>query len=150
MIGWPLFRAAVALLMLLLAGLPLRWLTRPNPLPIVEVAPTEPPEVVLVPEIFTVAVTFTFPPERFSLTFLGKRILQSDAPLQFDFTTEVEAIFPPEGIDLVLEAEWKEHFRPVASQITVTRADGTRQTQTLSTRKSLQEILTFPGREEKK
>jgi len=150
MIGWPVLRAAVALLFLLLAGLPLRWLTRTPPPPAVEVSSSlanEPAEPPLLPEILTVTVTFTLPPETFTLTLLGSEILQSTGSDQFDFSTRVEAIFPPEGIDLVLEAEWKEHFRPVKSLVVVTRADGSQQKQTVAGKKTLSEILTFPGQE---
>ncbi len=138
--GWPLLRTFLTLLALLLAGLPLRSLTRPKPSSI--------PMEVKVPttEKITIALTFTQPPEKFFLKFLGREILAQNDAAFFDASTTIDAHFPPEGIDLVFDGTWQEYFKKVGVSIQVTRADGSRQIQTLWGKRTIFELLTFPGK----
>ncbi|MEO7931973.1 MAG: hypothetical protein ABIT76_02335 [Chthoniobacterales bacterium] len=138
--GWPLLRTFLTLLALLLAGLPLRSLTRPksNPTPLKVVAPTK--------EKITIALTFTQPPEKFSLKFLGQEILAQTDKSAFDASKTIDVHFPAEGIDLVFEGTWPEYFKKVGASIQVTRANGSRQLQTLWGKRTIFELLTFTGK----
>ncbi|HEX8371616.1 MAG TPA: hypothetical protein VF585_02455 [Chthoniobacterales bacterium] len=126
---------------LLLAGLPLRSLTRPTvplpPVPLVENSK----------ETITIEVTLTKPAEKFSVQFLGQEIIARTNDPSFDASTTVETHFPKEGIDLVFEGTWPGYFSKVGASIRVTRADGSQQTQTLWGKRTLFDVLTFPGKE---
>ena len=131
--GWPLLRSFLALVALLLAGLPLRSLTREKTTQL----PAKP----------NIRVTFTQPPQTFSVKFLGKEILAGKDSTTFDASTTIEARFPDEGIDLVFEGTWPEYFRKVGASIRVTR-ENSQQTQTLWGKRNIFELLTFTGKEQ--
>ena len=137
--GWPLLRAFVTLLVLLLAGLPLRSLTREKVSRVAVVSP------VSTTEKMTIELTFTQPPENFSLKFLGQDVLVGGEDPSFEAGTTFDAHFPKEGIDLVIEGKWADRFQKVGVSIKVTRADGSEQTQTVWGKRDIFEILTFTG-----
>ena len=135
--GWPLLRSFVTLLGILVAGLPLRSLTRvpAPPLPVVVAVPQT--------EKLSIALTFTQPPEKFSLKYLGKEILAGGEGSSFDAATTIDAHYPKEGIDLVFEGTWPEYFRKVGVIVNLTRANGVQQTQTIWGKRNLFELMTF-------
>ena len=141
--GWPLLRALLTLLFLLLAGLPLRSLTSPKviPVPVESATPAT--------EKITVALTFTQPPEKYSVKFLGREILAGGAEASFDATTTIDAHFPKEGIDLIFDGTWPGYFQKAGVIVKIIRADGSEQKQTLWGKRNLFELLTFPGKESK-
>lgn len=140
--GWPLLRAFVTLLVLLLAGLPLRSLTREK----VSRVPVESP--VPATEKLTVDLTFTQPPETFSLKFLGQDVLVGGDEPAFEAGTVFDAHFPKEGIDLVFDGTWPSRFQKVGVSVKVTRGDGSEQTQTIWGKRNIFDVLTFTGKEQ--
>jgi hypothetical protein len=140
--GWPLLRAFLTLILLLAAGLPLRSLTAPKSKPRA-VEPAAPAK-----EKLTISLTFTQPPEKFSLKFLGEEIIAGGTAASFDASRELEAHFPEEGIDLVFEGTWPGYFQKAGVIVKVTRADGRQLTQTLWGKRTIFELLTFPGKEQ--
>jgi len=139
--GWPLLRAILTLFALLLAGLPLRSLTRETSGS--EIASPPPTSAT---EKISIGLTFTQPPEKFALKFLGNDILTGGNSGAFDASVTIDAHFPPEGIDLVFDGTWPEYFRKIGVSVRVNRADGSEQTQTLWGKKNIFELLTFSGK----
>ena len=141
--GWPLLRAFMTLLVLLLAGLPLRSLTREK------VSRVTVESEVPTTEKLTIELTFTQPPEAFSLKFLGQNVLVGGEEPSFEAGTTFDAHFPKEGIDLVFDGTWPSRFQKVGVSVKVTRGDGSEQTQKLWGKRSIFEILTFTGKEQR-
>ncbi len=139
MTGWPLLRAFLTLLALVLAGLPLRSLTGPK------TSVAQPAAVAETTETVGIALVFTQPPEQFALKFLGKDILTGGNGASFESETTFEARIPKEGIDLVFEGRWPEYFRKVGVSVRLTRANGVQETKTIWGKRDLFELLTFGG-----
>lgn len=97
-------------------------------------------------EKLTITLTFTQPPEKFSLKFLGQEILTGGKEASFGVVTTLDAHYPAEGIDLVFEGTWSEYLPKVGTSIKVTRADGSEQTQMVWGKGNVFELLTFTGK----
>ena len=138
--GWPLLRAALVFCLLLLAGLPLRWLTA---------AKIVPPAVASVKKMEKVSIvlTFTQPPRHFALRHLGVEILSEKDPTAFTVEKTVEIEFPKEGIDLVFEGKWTPATNHAGVIVEVSQAGKKRQSKTLSGGDEIFEVVTFTGEE---
>jgi len=115
--GSPLVRALVVLLGLLALLLPLRTLTSHQRVqqPITD---TQAPAA----KKLHLELTSTTAPFQYEVSFLGKVIWHGEANAN-SAAIDVDLDFPPEGIDLVLDASWPE-TKPAAVRLQVTLPDG--------------------------
>lgn len=140
--GWPLGRAFLALIALLALAWPLKQLTTPK----------QPSDQVLVQEGFEtekvgIHIVFSMPPKRFSVKFLGNEVLAGpDGSTSLEYGKQTTLRFPPEGIDLVASVAFGDES-PQQMDIELVRADGTKQSKSLSGTREIEDVLFFPGNE---
>ncbi|HEY2801235.1 MAG TPA: hypothetical protein VGI85_11610 [Chthoniobacterales bacterium] len=132
--GSPLFRAGLVVLALLALLWPLRRLTSHDAVP----AQTS-QRAALVP--VHVVITSTVFPFRFSISHLGKVIWQGES-IAGSSSRQVAIAFPPEGIDLLVDASWAEE-KEAAVRVDVTLPNGAPISQTLWGNGRVDDVLTF-------
>lgn len=136
--GSPLVRALVMLLALAALAIPLRHLTAQRETisapPVVENKAPETSKV-------SIALTSTRVPCAFSIHHLGKVIWEGTLTKP-EANQTLDLPFPPEGIDLVVQAEWSDED-PSALRVEVTAPGGRSIEQSLWGSGSATEVLTF-------
>lgn len=132
--GSPLFRAGLVVLALLALLWPLRRLTSHETVPVHSPQPTA-----IVP--VHVAITSTVFPFRFSISHLGKTIWQGEST-ESSSSSQAVIPFPPEGIDLLVDASWVEK-KEAAVRVDITLPNGTPISQTLWGSGHVDDVLTF-------
>jgi hypothetical protein len=137
--GSPLAQAVLVVAVLLLLLIPLHRLTQR------EQRPAEQTLVSVASKQIHLAIRTTAAPARFQITFLGK-ILWADQASESEVAKDFDIDFPPEGIDLVVDATW-ETKALAAMEITVTLPDGTAINKTLWGQGTANEVLTFKEEE---
>lgn len=144
--GWPLGRAFLALIALLLLAWPLKHLT----------APKQPQNQPLAlqkneTEMIGIHVAFSAPPQRFSVKFLGHDVLSGpNGSTSLEYGRQTVLRFPSEGIDLVASAAFDNETAPQKMDVELVRADGTKQSRSLSGTKEIEDVLFFSGEEFRK
>ncbi len=129
--GSPLLRAGLVLLALLTLILPLRGLTNRRLPARVRPAPSAAPLASV-----HLAITATTFPFHFAISHLGKIIWAGESATGRS-EKEVALPFPPEGIDLLVEANWE------GEQETAVRLEVARAGQTLWGTRRVNDVLTF-------
>lgn len=134
--GSPLLRAVLVVIALLAALWPLRSLTahRAKEPPTSPQTPTTESSVHLV-------LTSTTVPFTFDVSHLGKTIWKGEA-VESGVARDVQMIFPPEGIDLLLDAKWQGQ-KQTAVKIDLTPEGGDTITKTLWGTTGVNDVLTF-------
>jgi hypothetical protein len=134
--GSPLLRASLALLALLSLLLPLQSLTNHR---------VEQTMFAAVPSATAarvhLTITSTTVPFRFEISHLGKVIWEGEST-ETNAAKDVSLLFPPEGIDLLVDASWTQK-KETAVRVEVTHDDGTPIARTLWGAEHVNDVLTF-------
>jgi hypothetical protein len=135
--GSPLARALMTAIALLALLLPLRILTSHQS------APSGPPpaEASNADRKLHLELTCTTVPFRFQITSEGKPLWTGESN-STTVSTDRELKFPPEGIDLVLDASWTEE-KETAVRLALTPEESDTMVKTVWGTKSANEVLTF-------
>jgi hypothetical protein len=134
--GSPLLRVLLVVIALLAVLWPLRSLTTHR----AETAPT--PQTASTPESNVhLVLTSTSIPFTFEISHLGKTIWKGEAT-ESSVARDVKMAFPPEGIDLLVDAKWQGD-KQAAVRLDVTPDDGDTMTKTLWGNGSVNDVLTF-------
>jgi hypothetical protein len=136
--GSPLVRAALAFLVILLLGWPLRELTGEAPRATVPATPVaaEAKEIEL-------QLSFTTLPRSIRVRHLGKEIW-SDAAPTIEMERKIEMPFPKEGVDLQFDVEFPEGAPLAAMRVRLTDPDGETREKSLWGTGQIDEVVTFP------
>jgi hypothetical protein len=135
--GSPLFRVSLVVIALLAVLWPLRTLTThraENPFALPQSAPTPEANVHLV-------LTSTSFPFTFEVSHLGKTIWKGEAT-ESNVATDVKMTFPPEGIDLFVDAKWQGD-KQAAVKLDVTADNGETMPKILWGTGKVSGVLTF-------
>ena len=135
--GSPLLRVLVVVIALLAVLWPLRRLTNHR----VE-SQSAAAQSVATPEskVYLVLTSTSFP-FKFDVSHLGKTIWKGEA-LESSVTREVTMTFPPEGIDLLVDAKWQDN-KQGAVKLDVTADNSDAMTRTLWGAGGVSGVLTF-------
>jgi hypothetical protein len=134
--GSPLLRVLLVVIALLAVLWPLRSLTTHR----AETAST--PQTASTPESNVhLALTSTSVPFTFEVSHLGKTIWKGEA-MESSVARDVKMAFPPEGIDLLLDAKWQ-GAQQTAVKLDVTPDSSDTTTKTLWGNGSVSGVLTF-------
>lgn len=138
--GSPLFRAVLVVVALLALLVPLRTLTNRR-----NEAAAAPPQHAMAGAVtkkkFHLELTSTTAPFKYQITSGGEPIWRGESD-SATVTTDLELEFPPEGIDLVLDASWIEQ-KPTAVKLALTPQDSATMAKTVWGTMSVSEVLTF-------
>ena len=135
--GSPLLRVLVVVIALLGVLWPLRNLTTHRP-----GRPSASAQSVAVPEANVhLVLTSTSFPFTFEISHLGKTIWKGEAP-ESSVARDVKMTFPPEGIDLLVDAKWQDN-KQGAVKLDVMVDDGDAMTETLWGTGNVNGVLTF-------
>jgi hypothetical protein len=135
--GSPLLRVLLVVIGLLLVSLPLRSLTSHSP---EKPSSTGQPETEIQSNVHVVLTSTTFP-FTFEISHLGKTIWKGDA-LEGSVARDVQMSFPPEGIDLLVDAKWQDQ-KQTAVRLDVTPEGSDTITKTLWGTAQVSDVLTF-------
>jgi hypothetical protein len=137
--GSPLLRAVLVALALLALLAPLRSLTnRRN----AAVAPVQQAMAgAVTKKKLRLELTSTTAPFKYQITSGGEPIWKGESD-STSVVTDLELEFPPEGIDLVLDASWTEK-KPTAVRLTLTAQGSATMAKTVWGTTSVSEVLTF-------
>jgi len=137
--GSPLVRAILVVIVLLALLLPLRTLTVRR----TETANFPPPPAQVSPEKkkIRLEITSTTVPFKFQIASSGETIWSGEANSP-TVATNAELRFPPEGIDLVVDASWTEK-KETAMRIMLMPQDSPPMAKTMWGTTSVSEVLTF-------
>lgn len=136
--GSPLLRALAALLVLLAAGLPLRWVTEPR----ARATALSADAGSITQSEVKVRVTFSHPPQRFRVSHLGEVIWSESTP-GAELDRQLKLQFPKEGIELGVEASWSDSM-PHAVRLQLSEPAGAQYDRTLWGSAEVDDVLTFP------
>jgi hypothetical protein len=134
--GSPILRAGLILFAFLLLLLPLRKLTSSRANSASVVAPPAAPAA-----SFHLTITSTSVPFRFEISHLGKTVWKG-ASDESSSSKSLTMSFPPEGIDLGVQASWPE-AKEAAIRIEVTRGDNAPIIKTLWGNHRVDDVVTF-------
>ncbi len=134
--GSPLLRALLVVIVLLALLWPLRSLTTHR----TKEPPTSPRTPGAESKVHLVLTSTTFP-FTFEVSHLGKTIWKGEAN-ESNAARDLQLIFPPEGIELVIDAKWQEN-KQTAVKIDVTPDGGDTITKTLWGTTEVSDVLTF-------
>ena len=137
--GSPLLRAVLVALALLALLAPLRSLTnRRN----AAVAPVQQAMAgAVTKKKLRLELTSTTAPFKYEITSGGEPIWKGESD-STSAATDLELEFPPEGVDLVLDASWTEK-KPTAVRLTLTPQGSATMAKTVWGTASVSEVLTF-------
>ena len=135
--GSPLARAIMTLIALLALLLPLRRLTSHQSTTVLP----PPAQVSSAKKKLHLELTCTTVPFRFQITSEGKPLWKGESN-STTVSTDRELKFPPEGIDLVLDASWTEE-KETAVRLALTPEDSETIVKTMWGTTSASEVLTF-------
>ena len=137
--GSPLLRACIAFLLIALAGIPLWKLTR------ADATVAAPAKAETVAAGVSLRLTFSAPPENFTISHLGKVVWEDRS--HGSHTTyeshELALPFPKEGVDLVVKVKWPGEAEG-ALRLRLTDPDGNEHDKTIWGRGEMEEAVTFP------
>jgi hypothetical protein len=136
--GSPLVRAILVLIGLLALLMPLRTLTSRRSQTVAPLEQTG--QAAPAKKRFRLELTSTTVPFKFQITSGGETIWSGESN-STTATTEAELNFPPEGIDLVVDASWTEN-KETALRLVLIR-DSARMAKTMWGTTSVTEVLTF-------
>ena len=134
--GSPLLRALLVVIALLALLLPLRSLTTYRPK-----GPPTSPQIPATESNVHLVLTSTNFPFTFAVSHLGKTIWKGEAG-ESGVARDVQMIFPPEGIDLLLDVKWQGQ-KQTAVKIDLTPEGGDTITRTLWGTTGVNDVLTF-------
>jgi hypothetical protein len=136
--GSPLVRAALAFVVILLLGWPLRELTGDAPQPVAPVAPAavETGEIEL-------QLSFTTIPKSIRVLHLGKE-MWSDAAPAAEIERKLALPFPKEGVDLQFAVEFPDGAPLAAVRARLTDPAGETHEKSLWGTGRIDDVLTFP------
>jgi hypothetical protein len=136
--GSPLVRAALAFLVILLLGWPLRKLTGGSPLAAVAAvaAPAPAKEIEL-------QLSFTAVPKTVRVLHLGKEVWRDAAPAA-EIERKLQVPFPKEGVDLQFEIEFPDGSPLAAIRARLTDPAGETHEKSLWGAGRIDDVLTFP------
>jgi hypothetical protein len=138
--GKPWLRLAVVLMGFTLMGFPVWQLTQGR-------GPVPPPAALAPPdELKRVALTLTFSqvPAEFRLTHLGQSLLEK-TPSQTSYALVWTVGIPPEGLDLLLVADWPDTKAQKAVRVEITQNGLPCVDRTFWAEGDLVELITVPG-----
>jgi hypothetical protein len=135
--GSPLIRVLLVVIGLLLVLLPLRSLTSHRP---EKPSTAAPPVGPMTSNVHLVLTSTTFP-FTFEISHLGKTIWKGDA-LEGSVARDVQMSFPPEGVDLLIDAKWQDQ-KQTAVRLDVTPEGSDTITKTLWGNTQVSDVLTF-------
>jgi hypothetical protein len=101
---------------------------------------------VSIQQTLPVRLCFSRPPQKFTLSYLGKIILQGASP-ETDFNFVWRISLPPEGLDLLLKVVWPVPHSRAAVQVKIFQDENVIGDKTFWSEGDLVEIVTVPGRE---
>lgn len=136
--GSPLIRVLFVFAVLALALIPLRHLTRAES----EAKPDVTSKVEVDATSVHLALTSTSVPFHFEIKHLGKIIWQDDATTA-EVDRDVTLHFPEEGIELVVNAKWRDDSHESALRVRITHDNETPMEQTLWGRGLADDVLIF-------
>jgi hypothetical protein len=135
--GSPLLRVLLVVIALLAVLWPLRSLTTHR-----AESPPVPAQSAAVPESnVNLVLTSTSFPFTFEISHLGKTIWKGEAS-ESSVARDVKMTFPPEGIDLLVDAKWQDH-KQGAVKLDVMVDNGDAMTKTLWGTGAVNGVLTF-------
>jgi hypothetical protein len=137
MSGSPLLRVVLVVIALLAVLWPLRSLTTHR----AESPPTPPQTAATSESNVHFVLTSTSFPFTFEVSHLGKTIWKGEA-IESSIAHDVNMAFPPEGIDLLVEAKWQ-GGKQAAVRLDVTVDDGDTMAKTLWGTEGVSGVLTF-------
>jgi hypothetical protein len=135
--GSPLLRVSLVVIALLAVRWPLRSLTTHR-----AESPPAPAQSVAAPETDVhLVLTSTSFPFTFEISHFGKTIWKGEAS-ENSVARDVKMTFPPEGIDLLVDAKWQDN-KQGAVKLDVTVDNGDAMTKTLWGTGGVNGVLTF-------
>jgi hypothetical protein len=135
--GSPPLRVLLVVIALLAVLWPLRSLTTHR-----AESPSTPPQAAATSESNVhLVLTSTSFPFTFEVSHLGKTIWRGEA-IESSITHDINMAFPPEGIDLLVDAKWQSD-KQAAVKLDVTVDDGDTMTKTLWGTGGVSGVLTF-------
>lgn len=137
--GSPLVRAALAFLVILLLGWPLRELTGEGPVGKAHAAGATP---VPTQEI-ELQLSFTTAPKSVRILHLGREVW-SDAAPAVEIERKLQVPFPKEGVDLQFEVEFPDGAPLAAMRVRLTDPAGEIHEKSLWGTGRIDDVLTFP------
>ena len=136
--GSPLLRAVLVVLALLALLAPLRSLTNRR-------SAATPAQQAMAGAVtkkkLRLELTSTTAPFKYQITSGGEPIWKGESD-STSVVTDLELEFPPEGVDLVLDASWTEK-KPTAVRLTLTPQGSATMAKTVWGTTSVSEVLTF-------
>jgi hypothetical protein len=134
--GSPLLRALLVVIALLALLWPLRSLTSHH----AKEPPTSPQTPATESNVHLVLTSTTFP-FTFEVSHLGQTIWKGEA-VESSVARDVRMIFPPEGIDLLLDVKWQGQ-KQTALKVDLTPESGDTITKTLWGTTEVSDVVTF-------
>jgi hypothetical protein len=138
--GSPLLRTAVIVLLLLLAGIPLWRMTHEAAAASVVPAASTPQAQSQV----HLSVAFAQKPLRFTISYLGKPIWQSDLVTTLTAEKDIAMTYPKEGVDLEYNVVWPPGTPLCAARLSVAPNDAEPVEKTLWGTGQVDDVLSFP------
>lgn len=141
--GWPPLEALLVTAVFLLALVPLWSFTRDQTISPAESIPTTTTEANEETLVFLTA-KFVHPPSSFTISHLGTAIWTvENAEGRTEFHGDTSLAIPPDGIDLVVKAQWPEPPTNTAVGLTLEPETLTRQETTVWGPAPMQQVATF-------
>ena len=137
--GSPLVRAALAFIVILLLGWPLRELTSAGRLSLAASVPTTPAPV----KEIELQLSFTTVPKTIRVLHLRKEVWSESAPVA-EMERKLQIPFPKDGVDLQFEAEFPAGAPLAAMRVRLTDPEGEMHEKSLWGTGRIDDVLTFP------
>ena len=137
--GSPLLRALLAFVVIGLLGWPLARLTHRSEAKAIGAVPA----AVAEEKPVFVAMTFTQPPLRVSISHLGQEKWASSEIKEAEMEAKFALAWPAEGVDLRVAIDWPEGPSLMGAQVRVTDPEGTEHVASIFAKGPADEILTF-------
>jgi hypothetical protein len=138
--GSPLLRTVVILVLLLAAGFPLWQMTHESAAASVIPAAAAPEAQSQV----HLAVAFAQKPLRFSISYLGKPVWESDLVTGLTAERDIPMSYPKEGVDLEYNVVWPPGTPLCAARLSVASNDNEPVEKTLWGTGQVDDVLSFP------
>ncbi len=139
--GRPWVRVALLLIGFSLLGIPVWSMTRER-----KTSSMNAPSVVAAPaQQLHVTVSFAEPPSSFRLKYHDEILCEGSASDR-EFSCDWDIVVPPEGVDLLLKAEWPSQSPKTAVRVEITRDDSVLVDQTFWAHTRLVQSVTVSGR----
>ncbi len=132
-------RAAIAFVVILLLGWPLRELTGSAP----QVEAAQPAPALAVAKEIELQLTFTTQPRSVRVLHLGKEVWSEAAPTA-ELERKLQVPFPKQGVDLQFEVAFPENTPLAAMRVRLTDPEGESYEKSLWGEGRIDDVLTFP------